>query len=238
MNNWLQNTIVTLTFILFLSDGYTGISLQVMFILAKSRDSIINHHVKLESQTHKDIIQGDFVDSYRNLTHKTLFILNVYTKYYKGVRYLMKIDDNVGLNLGILLGILKHSPETDFIMGHVLNESVPIRKQCDKKWYLSEEIYDKDTFPTYAEGPAYILTQNAAREILKVCPNVNNRFHLEDVMFTGLCRKRANITIKHDERFCQNYNLSKDNCATRHKRLTDLEEKQKAISRLKLIEKQ
>ena len=147
----------------------------------------------------------------------------------------MKIDDNVGLNLGILLDILKHLPETDFIMGHVLNESFPIRKQCNKKWYLPEEIYKKDTFPAYAEGPAYIITQAAAKEILKVCPNVNNTLHLEDVVFTGLCRERANIAIKHDGRFCQKYNLSNKYCATRHRRLTNLDEKQRALYKLKNV---
>ena len=206
--------------------------MQVVFILAKSSDSIIHHYVDEESTEFQDIWFGNFMDTYQNLTRKTLLMLNVFTEFYPNAKYLLKIDDNVGLNLRVLLDVLNDIPETEFILGHVLNESAPMRGECYKKWYLPEDIYHKPTFPPYTTGPAYILTHNAAKQILSVCSDINEKLHLEDVFFTGICREKANVAIKDDARFCQRYVSSEQVCATKHRRLTTFEEKLKALRQL------
>ena len=54
---------------------YDNQKFRVVFMVGKSINETVNEMIKQEMRTHGDIVQENFIDSYRNLTLKTLFII-------------------------------------------------------------------------------------------------------------------------------------------------------------------
>ncbi|CAL8270559.1 unnamed protein product [Gadus morhua 'NCC'] len=62
--------------------------------------------LRVESRRHRDLIQSDFHDQYRNLTIKTMMMLRWLDSHCTGASYAMKIDSDVFLNIQNLVRLL------------------------------------------------------------------------------------------------------------------------------------
>ena len=87
----------------------------------------MTHEINLEAETHGDILMVDFVDSYNNLTLKSLHAL----KYFLSLKFshMLKVDDDCFVNFNPLLRYTLRL-EIDFKLTEVKNSNYP--KQI---WY-------------------------------------------------------------------------------------------------------
>ncbi|XP_032435093.1 beta-1,3-galactosyltransferase 2-like [Xiphophorus hellerii] len=137
-----------------------------------------------ESQQHGDIIQMDFLDSYQNLTIKTVMMMKWLADHCPNASYAMKVDSDIFVNVFYLIQRLRSSPRVGFITGSVIRDGIP-RRDPSSKWYLSKELYLEDSFPPYVSGAGYVFSTDLAARIswasrfVRVIP-------LEDV-YVGLC---------------------------------------------------
>uniref|UniRef100_A0A3B5PU36 Hexosyltransferase n=1 Tax=Xiphophorus maculatus TaxID=8083 RepID=A0A3B5PU36_XIPMA len=137
-----------------------------------------------ESQQHGDIIQMDFLDSYQNLTIKTMMMMKWLADHCPNASYAMKVDSDIFVNVFYLIQRLRSSPRVGFITGSVIRDGIP-RRDPSSKWYLSKELYLEDSFPPYVSGAGYVFSTDLAARIswasrfVRVIP-------LEDV-YVGLC---------------------------------------------------
>ncbi|XP_054876472.1 beta-1,3-galactosyltransferase 2 [Poeciliopsis prolifica] len=137
-----------------------------------------------ESQQHGDIIQMDFLDSYQNLTIKTMMMMKWLADHCPNSFYAMKVDSDIFVNVFYLIQRLRSSPRVGFITGSVIWDGSP-RRDPSSKWYLSKELYLEDDFPPYVSGAGYVFSTDLAAKIswasrfVRVIP-------LEDV-YVGLC---------------------------------------------------
>ena len=90
--------------------------------------------LKFESEKYNDIIQERFLDSYNNLTLKSINMLKLFSRHCsKSYKYLMKIDGDVFLNVHNVLEMLsKRNSETDFLVGKLINDTKPFRDPRSK----------------------------------------------------------------------------------------------------------
>eukprot|EP00912_Choanoflagellata_sp_UC4_P000464 UC4_evm2s293 len=71
---------------------------RAFFVVGKTKDDLINDMVKREAETFGDLIVGDFMDGYFNMTQKILTGLNwAYT--YTFFESILKVDDDVFVHL-------------------------------------------------------------------------------------------------------------------------------------------
>lgn len=70
-----------------------------------------------ESRTHGDILQEDFVDSYMNLTIKSVMGLKWASTHCPQARFLMKTDDDMFINVPSLLTYLQEASASTWITG-------------------------------------------------------------------------------------------------------------------------
>ena len=70
-----------------------------------------------ESRTYGDILQEDFVDSYMNLTLKSVMGLKWASTYCSQTQYLLKTDDDIFVNVPVLLTYLQEASKTRWITG-------------------------------------------------------------------------------------------------------------------------
>lgn len=81
--------------------------IRLVFMMGKTEDKSINETIQLESNIYGDIVQEDFVDSYKNLTYKGIMAMRWISAYCKQTKYILKVDDDIITNTFILLRHLK-----------------------------------------------------------------------------------------------------------------------------------
>lgn len=60
--------------------------------------------------------------------------------------------------------------------------------------HISRKLYAEERFPPFVYGPIYLISREAVTNILINAQKVGC-FPLEDVLFTGIVRKNANMDI-------------------------------------------
>ena len=112
--------------------------------------------LRLEYFNSKDIIQFSFLDTYRNNIYKTIMSYKWIVKYCSSSRFVFFSDDDFNVNIQNIRQFSYRSITTNTMYGHEQCYTRPVRNQSSK-WYISEEQYPFDMFPTFLSGGA-ILT--------------------------------------------------------------------------------
>ncbi|XP_062983632.1 beta-1,3-galactosyltransferase 5-like [Elgaria multicarinata webbii] len=158
----------------------------------------LNHNnqvaVTAESQKYGDIIQKDFIDTYYNLTLKTMMGLEWIHKFCPQSSFVMKTDSDVFVNTYYLTELLlKKNRNTRFFTGFLKLKERPIRK-IYSKWYVSKAEYPGNTYPPFCSGTGYVFSTDVASQVYNISENVPF-VKLEDV-FIGLCLAELNIKLE------------------------------------------
>ena len=136
---WLNTTNVT-----------TNVVFRNLFVLGKSSYSVSKPEkwkstlelLKWENRLYNDILLGDFVESYWNLTYKTMFGITWANFFCQGADFIFKIDDDVLVLQNKFLPLLHTFPREDFFGGFCTRNGKPHRDQKNK-WYISEQEFPK-----------------------------------------------------------------------------------------------
>lgn len=192
-------------------DQITNIEILCLFFagLPTGKDS---HHVQMDLESealqHADIVQLDFLDSYHNLTIKTVMMMNWLASNCRRASYAMKVDADTFLNVHCLVGKLlihnQSSVKQNYITGSVISDGHP-RRDRGSRWYISEDVYPASWFPPYVSGAGYVFSVDLAEKILwasKFAPPVS----LEDV-YVGLCLRILGIKPTYAFSFTSFHNL-------------------------------
>uniref|UniRef100_A0A3B1IZG2 Hexosyltransferase n=1 Tax=Astyanax mexicanus TaxID=7994 RepID=A0A3B1IZG2_ASTMX len=96
-----------------------------------------------ENLQHQDLLQSTFIDSYRNLTIKTMVMLEWLKDRCPQAFFAVKVDDDMLLNIKDLVRMLLNpdTPHSNYITGRVWHNNVVIRDQ-DSKFYIPPEVED------------------------------------------------------------------------------------------------
>ncbi|CAF2150886.1 unnamed protein product [Rotaria magnacalcarata] len=81
--------------------------IRLVFMLGQTTDNKIMRAIKFENDLYQDIVQEDFLDSYRNLTYKAVMALKWISIYCPQASYILKTDDDMIVNTFMLLKHLK-----------------------------------------------------------------------------------------------------------------------------------
>ncbi|KAE8297681.1 Beta-1,3-galactosyltransferase 2 [Larimichthys crocea] len=166
---------------------------KVFFLLGlRTGDGVAELQEQLlqESKEHRDLIQSDFLDCYKNLTIKTMVMMEWLDKYCSQAAYAMKIDSDMFLNLPNLINMLSDTPKTNYLTGLVAKGSRVSRDQ-GSKWYLPREIFPKSRYPPYALGLGYVLSLDLPKKLVEASRHVK-AVYIEDV-YLGLCMQHLGI---------------------------------------------
>lgn len=148
-------------------------------------------NVTMESLHYKDIIQKNFIDSYSNLTLKTLMGFEWIHKFCPQATFVMKTDSDMFVNVYYLIKLLRKRKSTiQLYTGSIKINEKPIRNP-DIKWYISEEEYPENIYPPFCSGTAYVLSSDVASQVYIVSKHITV-LKLEDV-FIGMCVAKLKI---------------------------------------------
>ncbi|XP_060077897.1 beta-1,3-galactosyltransferase 1-like [Ylistrum balloti] len=176
----------------WLSDVRTSKNQTYIFVTGRGPQSE-NVHIEnmiRENNEYKDILLVDFLDSYSNLTYKTVMAFKWITRRCPQTEFVMKVDDDVWVHKPILMMTLRHKKFR--FGGYCMFNSSPFRNM-DSKYYASYESFPERVYPPFCSGTAYLTKIDVIQKILLVSPNVTF-FHLEDV-YMALCLRELRIGV-------------------------------------------
>ncbi|OWF48077.1 beta-1,3-galactosyltransferase 1-like [Mizuhopecten yessoensis] len=166
---------------------------KLAFFLGNPNDTKIQQAIWVESERYHDIVQDNFVDSYRNLTLKSIFILKWSSTFCVDASYVLKADDDMFINVPYLINYLNTTNIHNAVIGQRIAASKPIRNK-KSKWFTSESMYRDKYYPYYTSGTSYVISGDVVTKLYQ-STFIEPFFWLEDVYITGLCRKRINASI-------------------------------------------
>ena len=180
--------------------------LRVGFVVGLSVDYHVNELVKKENDLYGDIIQGDFIDSYRNLSFKSITAWKWISMYCQNANFVLKIDDDVVAQTFNLKKFLNEIQQKNFMKTfHCYAwHNAEVIRDPSSKFYVSLSEYSKKTFDTYCSGIAYIMTNDIFREMY-----IESRkfpvFWIDDV-YVGMVAKLLNVFYKQIPSYYIDYN--------------------------------
>ncbi|XP_069476355.1 beta-1,3-galactosyltransferase 2-like [Ambystoma mexicanum] len=173
-----------------------GIRIVRIFLLGITTqpESKLQQDIFKESRQYHDIVQHEYLDTYKNLTIKTLMGLNWVATFCPNTPYVMKADCDMFVNTEYLIHHLlqpKLPHREEFFTGYLLKGYSPNRDP-GSKWYMPQELYPNQHYPVFCSGTGYVFSGDLAAKIFDVSFSVKH-LPLEDV-YVGLCLKVLNVT--------------------------------------------
>ncbi|KAH8412183.1 hypothetical protein KR009_000351, partial [Drosophila setifemur] len=161
------------------------------FVLGRGNNDTINKALTQENFIYGDLIRGNFIDSYNNLTLKTISTLEWADLHCPKAKYVLKTDDDMFINVPKLLAFLDKHKDKRTIYGRLAKKWKPIRNK-KSKYYVSVDQFAASVFPSFTTGPAYVLTGDIVHELyLRSLKTVYLK--LEDVFTTGIVAQSLGI---------------------------------------------
>ncbi|KAK9500284.1 hypothetical protein O3M35_001572 [Rhynocoris fuscipes] len=173
-------------------------TVKVAFLLGWPSNTSLQSFIEEESNEYKDIIQENFIDSYNNLTVKSVMMLKWFLHNCPSPRYLMKTDDDMYVNVANLSSLLSKS-NSSLLIGSLICRARPIL-DINNKWYVPKYIYHKSFYPNYLSGTGYVMSRDVAAKLYHAALSTS-LIHLEDVYITGICAMKAGIRPRNHASF-------------------------------------
>jgi hypothetical protein len=151
---------------------------------------------------HGDILVGNYLDTYRNLTlkvqHGMRWALDACQP-----QYLLKTDDDCFVNSKMFTNFLKtnNKQQTKLYAGFSIT-NLEVVRDPKSRWYVSHETYGPSQFPNYASGIGYVLSGDVLQAMVRAAPYVQP-FAAEDA-YTGLLASYLDVPLLDSARFALN----------------------------------
>ena len=141
---------------------------------------------------HQDLLQGDFVDTYHNLTIKTVLMLKWLASRCAGASYGMKTDSDTFVNVHSLVEKLPGTPTHGYMTGNVVREAL-VQRDPNSKWFMPDEEFPESAYPPYALGLCYVFSMDLPGKLVVASRQVK-AIWLEDV-YLGMCMRYLGIDL-------------------------------------------
>ena len=171
-----------------------------------------------ELQEHGDLLEGNFMDDYKNLTLKHLYGLTWTAKNCNHARYFFKSDDDVFANLANIIDHLMqlNGRREGLKRLYLGNGGIEDRTSFpDNHYYVSSDEFRGKIFPEYCVGGGYVLSMDlvilALQEALQT-PLITSR----DDVYVGVLMAKLDVQMVYHTGFL--YEKGKtDKCSLRDK---------------------
>ncbi|PSN56197.1 hypothetical protein C0J52_01427 [Blattella germanica] len=174
--------------------------IKIAFLLGSTKDQRLSQELKEENGLYGDLICARFLDSYNNLTLKTISMLEWVDSYCSHVGFILKTDDDMFINIPKLLTFVeKHSKDRKTVFGRLAKKWKPIRNK-KSKYYVSVNQYQPPLFPDFTTGPAYLMTGDVIHDLYDAALG-KTYLKLEDVFITGIVAQDMKIKRTHVHEF-------------------------------------
>ena len=157
----------------------------VVFLIGKVKDPEVQQKLEEEFKQFSDLVQGDFMDTYRNMTQKAVLGLQYISAHCSHVPYAIKADDDVVIDIFKVMDMVKTYKHHDFVMCYRWHNMLILRTHKKSyqttRWGIPDYLFPgKIVYPDYCAGLGYIITTNLVGEMYKHIKSIPY-IHVDDV---------------------------------------------------------
>jgi hypothetical protein len=173
-------------------------NIRTVFMMGSTNDSNINKLLKYEYGEYSDIVQENFLDTYRNLSLKAIMALKWVKDFCQNAKYIVKLDEDILINTFALLKFIDEIEAKDFknektILCKTLKNTKVLRNKASK-WFVTYDEIKENVYLDYCAGAAYILTTDLPAIYYNLSQYVR-LFWIDDYYITGQIRTLTNTTL-------------------------------------------
>ncbi|CAL7933859.1 unnamed protein product [Xylocopa violacea] len=177
------------------SELLKNMNITRIFLLGRPKEKGAWNNISNESKEHNDLLQGDFLDSYQNLTLKHLMGLR-WASSKCNATFLIKSDDDIVIDIFEILKLVGEKKiEENALSGYVLTKMKPVRI-LNNKWFVTEGEFPYDVYPDFLSGWFYVTSLKVAQLLVRTSENFKNLFWIDDVFITGILREKCDIKLE------------------------------------------
>lgn len=164
-------------------------NMRIVFLLGMPEREATQTLIEHETMLYKDVIQGKFLDSYSNLTHKGVLGLRWVSEHCQNAKFVVKVDDDVFLNVFKLMEKFEKDfqNKTRHIWCPVRRKGTSPIQRKEGKWRIDDNEFKNMThYPvTYCNGFVVVLTSDIISEMYKAAQSTPF-FWVDDVYVFGM----------------------------------------------------
>ena len=158
---------------------------RIAFFIGRAENKNIMSRLKDESNNHNDMIVINHIDSYWDITHKSVTILKWLCSHCNAAKYYIKVDSDVLLNIFVL------KPTVDTLLGESKRSFLcNTLYEYVKRNEVSKEQLSSDRYPEYCHGPTWVFTGDILNSLYSATFQVPY-IGVEDAYTTGLLVRHA-----------------------------------------------
>ena len=162
---------------------------RVVFLLGTTSDGDVTQLVRAEAERDGDIVQGDFLDTYHNLTLKAVMGFRWLAEFCPRVSFVVKVDDDVLLHVYQVVTRLMpmlNKPHTIGCFVNYKNKSKILRDKTEK-WRVNDSDFSGlEYYPfDYCSGYFVLMTGDLIQPMVDAA-RVVPFFWIDDVYVYGL----------------------------------------------------
>ena len=169
---------------------YKGVKVYFMLALPSKEMKYTINNITSEFHQHNDLILVDFMESYRNLTLKTLMALKWMKEHCKQAQFMLKVDEDIFVNIPRIWNMLNEDV-TDKMMGYVVSGKV---YRDEGPYGVPITHFPFSYYPRYLSGPIYVISTSLIPKLLQTAEYVPP-FSVEDAFVTGVLRTVINASM-------------------------------------------
>ena len=182
-----------------------GRQTRLVFLLGTTQTVQPGLEEELETESHQfgDIVREDFLDSYQNLTLKTIAGIKWAGEHCPQASFVLKTDDDMYVNTGALTEFLgrQFSRQQKIITGCVKNDPTGPHQPLPAGGQPGPGLPFKSVHPLFMAGAGYVLSGDLLQPLYTASLNIR-LVKVEDAFLTGYCARRVGGVRKvHQERF-------------------------------------
>ena len=168
---------------------FKTVHFKLIIFVGKTVNATLNADIHQEFRKHRDMVVGDFIDTFRTLSLKLIFGLKWISQYCNKVPYIIKVDDDAFVNIFEIQNLIQqHSQKKNFIMCAVLDYSSIYRWKQNNNLYCQQikVCVDDDflpglrTYPRYCNGQMFVFPNELLQPLVNAI-YVTPYFWLDDV---------------------------------------------------------
>lgn len=172
--------------------SYLRDKIKIVFLLGKIDNLNAQSKLLQEQYINNDLVQGNFVDKYRNITYKHVMAFKWVKYYCTDVNFILKTDDDVFINMPNLLKFLPALPTSRLIFCDVMKQA-RAKRTWRSKWRVAYDEYAARVYPDYCAGWAILYTGDVALTLYDTAQKDRSYFWVDDVHVTGVVAQKAQI---------------------------------------------
>ena len=179
--------------------------LKVVFMVGIAPNAEHEEVLDKEHEKYKDIVQGDFLDDYHNLTLKGIMGLKWVSEFCPTANFAIKADDDAFIDIFHLIDLIEYQKDPNRLILCARWDPSPILRDPASKWYVkSSDFPGQKAYPQYCSGITYVLSNDIIPELLQKSYSTPF-FWVDDVYITGILT--AKVQRLNYVNFSKNVNL-------------------------------